>query len=174
MVTTIVIPHSQASEPRVEELASIGDFQEVAGGWLEPFDIPVLGITFWANEAAPRQHERMNGRATALCWYYNVRSDTAGAIVGDVVVAGTVTPDGSAEIPEPVLDGLLNPHEFVVQISPHDDGVWRDTYARFGNVYEAALWCMLFAHSTDPGPGFRFTVHKPTEESHGAWGGGSW
>lgn len=174
MVTTIVIPHNQAKAPRVRELASVGDFQEVAGGWLEPIDVPTLGITFWANEAASRERLGMNSRATALCWYYNIRLESATVVVGDVVVSGMVAADGSVDVPETVLDGLLNPHEFIVQISPDDDDVWHDTFARFGNIYEAALWCMMFAHTVRPGPGFRFTVHELAEKSHGAWGSGSW
>ena len=174
MVTTIVIPHNQASAPRVQELASVGDFQEVAGGWLEPFDVPTLGITLWANQAAPREHLRMNSRATALCLCYSSRVETASLVVGDVVVSGAVTPEESADVPEQVLAGLLSSHEFVVQVSPDDDGVWHDTSARFGNIFEAALWCMLFAHSVCPGPGFRFTVNELSDESRGAWGSGSW
>ena len=49
MVTTIVIPQDGGGEPHVQELASVGDFQEVAGGWLEPFEVRALGVTVWAN-----------------------------------------------------------------------------------------------------------------------------
>ncbi len=133
-----------------------------------------LKVGFESIEAAPREHLRMNSRATALCWYYNVRIDSARLIVGDVVVSGAVTPEQSADVPEQVLAGLLSPHEFVVQVSPDDDGVWHDTSARFGNIFEAALWCMLFAHAVYPGPGFRFTVNELSDEPRGAWGSGSW
>lgn len=174
MVTTIVIPHNQADAPQVRELASVGDFQEITGGWLEPFDVPSLGITLWASEAAPREHVHLNSRATALFWYYNTRIETASLVVGDVVVSGTVTPEESADVPEQILAGLLTPHEFVVQISPDDDGTWHDTSARFDNIFEAAQWCMLFAHAVRPGPGFRFTVYEHAAEPGGVWGSGSW
>lgn len=161
MVTTIVIPHDPIGAPRLQELASIGDFQEVTGGFLEPHEVTVLGITLWVNEAAPREHGALNARATALHWYYNASVELPYLILGDVVISGNDERHGSTDVPELMVYGLLHPHRFVVQVSPHDNDTWNDTFARFGNVFDAAIWCMLLARTFEHGPAFRIQTEAP-------------
>ncbi|MGF2948215.1 hypothetical protein [Microbacterium alcoholitolerans] len=155
MVTTIVIPHDPTDALRMQELASIGDFQEVTGGFLEPYEVTALGITFWTNEALPREHGALNARATALYWYYNAGAELPSVILGDVVISGNAEHFGGADVPDHVVYGLMRRHRFVVQVSRNDDNRWNDTFARFGNIYDAAMWCMLFARSFQRGSAFR-------------------
>lgn len=159
MVTSLVIPRDGAGSVRVRELASIGEFQAIVDGFLEPIEITALGITVWVNEAAARQRRGMNSRATALWWYYC--ADTSGRrfIIGDVVLTGAG--ESFVDVPEHFIHGLLAPHDFVIQVSPHGDEEWFDTQGRFNSLFEAATWCMIVGLSVRPGPAFRITPELP-------------
>lgn len=174
MVTTIVIPQDGGGEPRVQELAGISDFQQVTGGWLEPIEIGPLGITAWVNEAAPREQGVMNARATALYWHYSLHLEFPRLLLGDVVITGSDDGDEGSDAPEHLVQGLLSEFDYVVQVSPDDDDNWDDTFARFANIYDAALWCMLFARSFQPGSAFRVLVQTPSDAQHVAQEDESW
>lgn len=162
MVTGIVIPHDGGGDLRIQELASIGDFQEIAGGWLEPIEIESLGVTAWANEGARAEHSSFNSRATALWRYYSVTVTGRCFILGDVVLAGQGDSGDEADAPESLIHGLFSPHEFVIQISPHRDDVWYDTYARFDSIFAATTWCMVLGLSRYRGPEFRISPEVPS------------
>lgn len=174
MVTTIVIPQDGGGAPRVQELAGASDFQEVTGGWLEPIEIGTLGITVWVNEAAPREHGVMNARATALYWHYSLGLEFPRLLLGDVVITGSDDGENGMDAPEHLIHGLLATHHYVVQVSPDDDDNWNDTFARFENIYDAALWCMLFARSFQQGSAFRVLVQTPSDVEHLMQEDGSW
>lgn len=42
-----------------------------------------------------------------------------------------------------------------MQGTPHGNDCWYNTYARFDNLFDAAIWCMLFSATMRPGPQFR-------------------
>lgn len=162
MVTTIVIPQDTTGEPHVQELAGLDDFQKVTGGFLEPFEVAPLGITFWVNEAAARERGGLNARATALYWYYNAGHGLPNFMLGDVVVSGNGSRRSGGDVPEELVFGLVSPHCFVVQVSPDDDDHWQNTFARFDYIYDATLWCMLLARSFEHGPAFRVQAEAPS------------
>lgn len=162
MVTGIVIPRDGGGGLRIQELATIGDFQEVAGGWLEPIEIESLGVTAWVNEGAHEQRGSFNSRATALWWYYSANAEARRFMLGDVVLIGNGRESDGADAPEQLIHGLFSPHEFVIQVSPRCDDVWYDTYARFDSIFAAATWCMVLGLSTHRGPDFRISPETPS------------
>lgn len=165
MVTTIVIPRDPMAAPRIQELASLGDFQEVVGGWLEPFEVEALGITIWSNEAACRERAGINARATALCLHYMMPGQAPLFMLGDVVIAASDAQQGGADLPDYLLVGLSAPLDFIVQITRYGEESWNDTVLRFDNVYDAALWCHLMERSYRPGSAsFRIVARVPAHE----------
>ncbi|MDQ4214749.1 DUF3846 domain-containing protein [Microbacterium sp. ASV81] len=157
MVRCIVIPRDGNGTPRIQELDGIRDFQKVTGGWLEPIDLPALAVTIWVNEASERDRSRFNSRATALWWFYSTRMHRQRFILGDVVLTGDDNGEVGAEVPDDIIQGMLTPHEFVIQVSLEGDELWRNTPVCFDNIFDAIQWCMLVASTVRPGPGFRIT-----------------
>jgi hypothetical protein len=164
MVRSIVIPRDGAGSPRVQELASIDEFQEVVGGWLEPIEIEALAVTVYADESAKRHRGALNSRATALWWYFSSGAAVRRFILGDVVIAGIGTGGSGADVPEDLIHGLFEHHDFVVQAQQGASEGWLDTYARFDNLFDAATWCMLLGVIARPAT-FRVEVDVPDGES---------
>lgn len=152
MVRCIVIPHDQGRCPRLRELPDLGAFQAVVGGSLEPLEIPALDVTVYMNEA-----ERLR-------WYYSAQPADCPVILGDVVLTrnGHDAGEDGGDVPEAVTRLVFGIRRFVVQGTPHGDGCWHDTYALFDNLFDAALWCMLFTATLRPGPQFRIAVDDGT------------
>ena len=177
MVRSIVIPHDPAQSPRLRELAEAGDFQTVVDGWLEPIPMPALGVTVYVNEAARREQLPVNCRAMAIWWLYTADPTQYPIILGDVVLAGIGTDEESGDVPERIIRDIFETTEFVVQAKPFGVGPWRDTYARFENVFDAATWCMLLTCCLRPGAHFRLrsTTHETDCHSDSLQGGdGRW
>lgn len=139
MVKTIVIPRHSGTAPYVQELAGIDEFQDITGGWIEPFSIEPLGVTIWTNEAASRKHGGFNTRATALYWYYGDSDRPRRFILGDAVLTSGVDVLTTSDVPPYVVHTLIDPHHFAVQISPKKDDTWYDTHACFENIFDALI-----------------------------------
>ena len=66
MVKALVVPTTEG-EPIVEcEVKKLEDYQAVVGGWIEPVDIPALGVTVYVHEEGLMLDLPFNPRATFL------------------------------------------------------------------------------------------------------------
>ncbi len=151
VVRSIVIPHDPARSPRLRHLASASEFQDAVSGWLEPIEMPAVGITVYVNEAAHREHHPINCRAMAIWWLCTARPMDNPVFLGDVVLTGMGGDEGTAELPEQIVRDIFEQREFVLQVRPHGDADWHNTFARFESVFDAATWSMLFTQSLRPG-----------------------
>lgn len=177
VVRSIVIPHDPVHAPRLRELADIGDLQAAVDGWIEPLEMPALGVTLYVNEAARRDLAPINCRAMALWWLYTADPTQYPMILGDVVLTGNGSDEDTGDVPERIVRDIFGTQEFVLQAKPFGVGPWRDTYARFGNVFDAATWCMLFTYCLRPGAHFRLRSHAEESEHRGGalrGGDGRW
>lgn len=165
MVRSIVIPHDQARSPRLRHLASAEEFQAAVDGWLEPIEMPALGITVYVNEAARREHHPINCRAMALWWLYTADPTQYPVFLGDVVLTGMTESDEGGTLLEQIESDIFEQREFIVQVKPRGQESWNDSFARFGNVFDAATWCMLFTHTLRPGAMLRLQSRTPAPES---------
>lgn len=163
MVRSIVIPRDGAGDPRVLELASVDEFQDVVGGWLEPIEIEALDVTVYMDESAERRHGPLNSRATALWWYFSSGAEPRRFILGDVVLAGIGDGASGTNVPEYLVHGLFEHHRYVVQAQRGAAEGWVDTYARFDSLFDAALWCLLLSVLAKPAT-FRIEVEIPESE----------
>ena len=150
MVRNIVIPHDLARSPRLHHLATAGEFLAAVDGWLDPIEMPALGVTAYINEAARREHHPINCRAMALWWLYSAEPMGYPIFLGDVVLTGTGD-DEDETMFEQIVGDVFEQREFVVQVKPYGRGLWQDSFARFTNVFDAATWCMLLVSTLRPG-----------------------
>ncbi len=164
MVKSIVIPHDPARSPRLRHLATASEFQAAVDGWLEPIEMPALGVTVYVNEAARRDHHPINCRAMALWWLYTADPMEYPIFLGDVVLTGIGDSEESGGVSDVIMRDIFEAREFIVQVQLHGVGPWRDTFARFTNVFDAATWCMVFSHTLRPGALFRLCSRTPQSE----------
>lgn len=155
MVRSIVIPQNPAHAPTLVEFAEIGDFQRLVGGWLEPLELPSLGVTVYANEDARREQRLLNMRATAFWWLYSAQPLEYPLILGDVVLTGAGGSADGTDIPERVADHIFARDDFVVQVCLANERIWVDSFARFSSIFDAAIWCLLFEATMRAGALFR-------------------
>lgn len=161
MVRSIVIPHDQTRSPRLRHLATASEFQTAVDGWLEPVEMPALGVTVYVNEAARREHHPINCRAMALWWLYSADPMQHPIFLGDVVLTGTGDDEDKALL-EQIIGDVFEQREFVLQVRFHGTTAWRDSLARFDNVFDAATWCMLLVATLRPGVWLRLQSRVPT------------
>lgn len=96
MVQGIVVPSDERAPVEVCEFRSLEDYQTAVDGWIEPIDIPLLGITVYVNEGARRRRMALNSRATLLWWFFTPSARLQVMLMGDVVIAGCLEDEYSA------------------------------------------------------------------------------
>jgi hypothetical protein len=134
-------------------------------GWLEPIEMPALGITVYVNEAARRKHHPINCRAMALWWLYSADPMQYPIFLGDVVLTSTDDGEEATAMLERILGDIFEQREFVVQVQPHGRGPWHDSFARFTDVFDAATWCMLLVTTLRPGALLRLESRVPAPDA---------
>ena len=165
MVRSIVIPHDPARSPRLRHLATASEFQTAVDGWLEPIEMPALGITVYVNEAARREHHPINCRAMALWWLYSADPMQYPIFLGDVVLTSTDDDEEATAMLERIVGDIFEQREFVVQVQPDGRGPWYDSFARFTDVFDAATWCMLLVTTLRPGALLRLESRVPAPDA---------
>lgn len=165
MVRSIVIPHDTARSPRLRHLATASEFQTAVDGWLEPIEMPALGVTVYVNEAARREHHPINCRAMALWWLYSAEPMRYPFFLGDVVLTSADDSEEGAALLQRIIGDVFEQREFVLQVKRlgHDD--WRDSFARFTDIFEAATWSMLLVATLRPGALLRLQSRVPAAAS---------
>ncbi|WP_375384043.1 DUF3846 domain-containing protein [uncultured Microbacterium sp.] len=164
MVKSIVIPHDPSRSPRLKHLATADEFQEAVDGWLEPIEMPAVGVTMYVNEAARRERQPINCRAMALWWLYTADPSQHPIFLGDVVLTCTSDQGEPTALLERIVGDIFEAREFVVQVKSLRQETWSDTFARFENVFDAATWCMVFTGTLRPGAQLRLASRVPAPE----------
>ncbi|WP_292789389.1 DUF3846 domain-containing protein, partial [Microbacterium sp. UBA7513] len=147
MVRSIVIPHDPARSPRLRHLATAGEFQDVVDGWLGLVEMPALGVTVYVNEAARRDRAPINCRAMALWWLYTADPMQGPIILGDVILTGNGELDATGDVPEVLVQDIFEARRFIIEGRRHGEDAWRDTYARFDSIFDAATWCLVLSNT---------------------------
>ena len=154
MLKSIVIPHNAAIPPRLQEMADVGSFQEAVDGWIEIVEVPGVGATIYGSEEAQRNRAPANARAMAIRWLYSTDPMQHPLLCGDVVVSG-IPGEGDGDVPEELERDILEATRFFIDARVDAGRLWRETKARFENVFDAAVWCILLSRSARPGVQFR-------------------
>lgn len=153
MVQGIVVPSDERAPVEVCEFRTLQDYQTAVDGWIEPIDIPLLGITVYVNEGARRRRLELNSRATLLWWFFTPSARLQVMLMGDVVIAGCLEDEYSAgDVPDDITRKLTDDAEYAIQMRPIGGAIWFETRSSFKSYFDALLWGMLIAErwrSTD-------------------------
>lgn len=144
MVRAVRIPADQ-NDPITElHVNTLEDYQAVVGGWIEPVDVPRLGVTVYVNEEGLIHQLPFNARATFLWWYFVPEARQKAMLVGPALVVGLPGRHGnSTEIPPEVAERLLGWGVWRVEVRVHGDPTWYRTQATYTGYFEALVWAMV-------------------------------
>ena len=143
MVKALIIPTTEG-EPITEcEVNKLEDYQAVVGGWIEPVDIPALGVTVYVNAEGLMLNLPFNPRATFLWWYFVREARQRAMLGGPALITGM--PDRSADstdIPSEVVAMLAHPGEWRVEVRTVGDPKWYRNQMTYSDYFEALVWAM--------------------------------
>lgn len=144
MVKALVIPTAE-SEPITEfEVNKLEDYQAVVGGWIEPVDIPALGVTVYVNEEGLLRQLPFNSRATFLWWYFVPEARQSAMLVGPALITGLPNRSGdSTDVPSEVGSMLAHPGEWRVEVRTIGDSKWYRNQTTYSDYFEALVWAMV-------------------------------
>ena len=144
MVKALVIPTAE-SEPITEfEVNKLEDYQAVVGGWIEPVDIPALGVTVYVHEEGLMLNLPFNPRATFLWWYFVPEARQRAMLVGPALITGLPDRSGdSTDVPSEVVAMLAHPGEWRVEVRTVGDPKWYRNQMTYADYFEALVWAMV-------------------------------
>lgn len=143
MVRGLLIP--SGNDPIEERtLASLPDYQEAVGGWIEAIDLPDVGITIYVNEEGLLRQLPFNPRATFLWWYHQAAARQQTMLVGNAIVVGLPDQRGeSTDVPESVAELFLRPGLWRVEVQTTDGPIWFRSQMTYQDYWEALVWAMV-------------------------------
>mgnify|MGYP003613896952 FL=1 len=144
MVKALVIPTAE-SEPVTEcEVNKLEDYQAAVGGWIEPVDIPALGVTVYVHEEGLMLNLPFNPRATFLWWYFVPEARQRAMLVGPALITGLPDRSGdSTDVPSEVVAMLAHPGEWRVEVRTVGDPKWYRNQMTYADYFEALVWAMV-------------------------------
>lgn len=146
MANGVFIPAEEDEFVKLWQLHELSDYQFVVGGWIEPIDLPEIGVTMYVNEAARRERRPLNLRATLLWWFYQPSWRLRTMVLGDVVIGGLLEDDYNAgEVPPDVIRRLIDDDAHVVQVRPIGGEAWYETRVDYRDYFDALLWGMFLS-----------------------------
>ncbi len=172
MVRALRIPTDE-SEPITElEVHVLEDYQAAVGGWIEPVDLPDLGVTIYVHEEGLIMRLPFNPRATFLWWHFVPEARQKAMLVGPALVVGLPDRNGeSTDIPARALELLNQPREHAVLLKVGDDPAWHTdpsgmlssialpmtagephwllSAARYEDSFTASIWAMVLLERWD-------------------------
>lgn len=144
MVRALRIP-AEADEPITElEVFKLEDYQAAVGGWIEPVDVPDLGVTIYVHEEGLIMRLPFNSRVTFLWWHFVPEARQKAMLVGPALVVGLPDRNGeSTDIPAPVVEMIGRPGLWRVELKTHGDPKWYRNQATYTDYFEAVVWAMV-------------------------------
>lgn len=140
MVKALVIPTAEG-EPITEcEVNKLEDYQAVVGGWIEPVDIPALGVTVYVHEEGLMLNLPFNPRATFLCWYFVPEARQKAMLVGPALITGLPDRSGdSTDVPSEVGAILARPGRWRVEVRTIGDPKRYRNQMTYSDYFEALV-----------------------------------
>lgn len=144
MVRGRVVPAAEGAAIELRDFAQLEDYQAVVGGYLEPVDVPSLGITIYVNEEGLLRQLPFNSRATFLWWYEVHEARQSAMLVGDAVIVGMPNRRGeSTDVPQSLVDILTRAGAWRVQVKSLGDPRWHQSTATHADYFEALVMAMV-------------------------------
>lgn len=165
MVKGIYVPVDSGEDLEVRDFSGLEDYQAAVEGWIEPVDVPDLGITIYVNEEGLLRHMPFNSRASFL-WWYHVSAARQAMLVGNAVIVGMPDRNGdTTDVPAETVNLLTADGPFAVLIKVGSDPAWYTDSgnkvssivmplsvgepnwfvgsARYEDYFSAAVWAMV-------------------------------
>ncbi|MFT4259502.1 DUF3846 domain-containing protein [Microbacterium sp.] len=143
MVKALRIPVDE-SEPITElEVFQLEDYQAAVGGWIEPVDIPQLGVTIYVHEEGLVMGLPLNARAMFLWWLFVPEARQKAMLVGPALVVGLPDRNGdSTDVPAPVADMFTQAG--IWRVHAHVPGIeqWYESQETHDDYFEALIYAM--------------------------------
>lgn len=144
MVRGLVVPAAEDAAIELRDFAQLDDYQAAVGGYIEPVDIPSLGITVYVNEEGLLRQLPFNSRATFLWWYEVHEARQSAMLVGDAVIVGIPDRRGeSTDVPQSLVDILTKAGAWRVQVKSLGDPRWHRSTATHTDYFEALIMAMV-------------------------------
>lgn len=122
MARGLVIPENPEEPIQELQVETLEDYQAVVDGWIEPVDIPVLGVTVYVNEEGLLRSLPFNNRAAFLWWFHVPEVRHRAMLVGSALVVGAPDHSGeSTDIPADVVKTLTREGSWSVEVMSIDD-----------------------------------------------------
>lgn len=144
MVRALIIPAADHESITECEVNKLEDYQAVVGGWIEPVDIPVLGVTVHVNEEGLLRQLPFNPRATFLWWHFVPEARQTAMLVGPALITGLPDHNGdNTDVPSEVTGMLAQPGEWRVEVRTIGDPKWHRNQMTYSDYFEALVWAMV-------------------------------
>lgn len=144
MVKALRIPADESEPVEELEVFELEDYQAAVGGWIEPVDIPALGVTVYVHEEGLVLDLPFNSRATLLWWYFVPETRQKAVLVGPALVVGLPDRNGdSTDIPTHVAEMLAEAG--IGRVEAHVRGIeqWYANQQTYDDYFEALVYAMV-------------------------------
>lgn len=144
MVKGLLVPLDETASIETREFAGLDDYQAAVGGWIEPVDVPSLGVTIYVNEEGLIRQLPLNTRATFLWWFHVPAARQKAMLVGDAVLVGMPDHKGdSTDVPNAVIGLTAAGRPWRIEYLTETDARWRQGDVGHDDVWEAMVWGMV-------------------------------
>lgn len=144
MVRALRIPTEPEEPITALEVHHLEDYQAAVGGWIEPVDVPELGITIYVHEEGLLRGSPFNSRAAFLWWYFVPEARQKAMLVGPALIVGLPDRTGdSTDVPTEVAEQFLNPGKWRVEVKLQGEADWMQIPATYTDYFEALVWAMV-------------------------------
>lgn len=144
MVRGLVIPADPDEPIREIQVDTLEDYQAVVGGWIEPVDIPALGVTVYVNEEGLLRSLPFNNRAAFLWWFHVPEVRHRAMLVGSALVVGAPNRSGeSTDIPAAAASTLTREGTWSVELMIIHDRLWHAAPGTYADYFEALVLAMV-------------------------------
>lgn len=151
-INSIVIPadEDRPLDQHLLKAASLADYQELVGGYIEAVDLLRPPARMYVNEEGKLRGMPLNRRATMLLWMHNKSFRYRDSIAGDAFLVGPISSDsGDTAVPSEYPQTLFEAQSFHVeaQMKGRPDREWQ--MGLFEDWYEAYGFALAWAMGPD-------------------------
>jgi hypothetical protein len=136
----IVIPALESEPVFEKEFNSLGDYQQVVGGYIEAIDLEAMNASFFANEEAKLVGIPINRRATLMWWLASPQMRHRDTIGGDVCLIGLPDDEGETQdVPDELIALIFDTQSFKAEFQTFDNAEVFNGNQRVYNDYWDAI-----------------------------------
>lgn len=129
----------------VREFEGLAHYQEAVGGWIEPIEIPALGICLYLNEEGRLRKLPFNPRATFLAWFHLPELRQRVMLFGAAVIVGAADEQGETTDVPGDIEHVLDPGaQFSLEVRVGSASEWHRHPGALG-YFDAAVLAMVVA-----------------------------